>query len=93
MTRGTTQDHFIRAAVESLAYQTRDVLEAMEADSGIQLQKLAVDGGAVANNFLMQFQANLLDAAVDRPHVLETTSLGALTPYLLGCLGNGCIHH
>ncbi|KQX61504.1 MULTISPECIES: glycerol kinase GlpK [unclassified Paenibacillus] len=82
LTRGTTQDHFIRAAVESLAYQTKDVLEAMEADSGIQLQKLAVDGGAVANNFLMQFQANLLGAAVDRPRVLETTALGAA--YLAG---------
>jgi glycerol kinase len=82
LTRGTTQDHFIRAAVESLAYQTKDVLEAMEADSGIQLQKLAVDGGAVANNFLMQFQANLLGTDVDRPHVLETTALGAA--YLAG---------
>lgn len=82
LTRGTTQDHFIRAAVESLAYQTKDVLEAMEADSGIQLQKLAVDGGAVANNFLMQFQANLLGADVDRPRVLETTALGAA--YLAG---------
>lgn len=82
LTRGTTQDHFIRAAVESLAYQTKDVLEAMEADSSIQLQKLAVDGGAVANNFLMQFQANLLGAAVDRPRVLETTALGAA--YLAG---------
>lgn len=87
LTRGTTQDHFIRAAVESLAYQTKDVLEAMEADSGIQLQKLAVDGGAVANNFLMQFQANLLGAAVDRPRVLETTALGAA--YLAG-LAVGC---
>ncbi|MFD0696881.1 glycerol kinase GlpK [Paenibacillus sp. GCM10027628] len=82
LTRGTTQDHLIRAAVESLAYQTKDVLEAMEADSGIQLQKLAVDGGAVANNFLMQFQADLLGAAVDRPRVLETTALGAA--YLAG---------
>ncbi|NRF92056.1 glycerol kinase GlpK [Paenibacillus frigoriresistens] len=82
LTRGTTLDHFIRAAVESLAYQTKDVLEAMEADSGIQLQKLAVDGGAVANNFLMQFQANLLGTDVDRPRVLETTALGAA--YLAG---------
>ncbi|NEW08086.1 glycerol kinase GlpK [Paenibacillus sp. SYP-B3998] len=82
LTRGTTQDHLIRAAVESLAYQTKDVLEAMEADSGIELQKLAVDGGAVANNFLMQFQANLLNACVDRPRVLETTALGAA--YLAG---------
>lgn len=75
---------FIRSRNDELssAYQTKDVLEAMEADSGIQLQKLAVDGGAVANNFLMQFQANLLGAAVDRPRVLETTALGAA--YLAG---------
>ncbi|GGG14502.1 glycerol kinase GlpK [Paenibacillus abyssi] len=82
LTRGTTQDHIIRAAVESLAYQTKDVLKAMEADSGMKLQKLAVDGGAVANNFLMQFQADLLGTAVDRPRVLETTALGAA--YLAG---------
>jgi glycerol kinase len=77
LTRGTTQDHLIRAALESLAYQTRDVLEAMEADAGIRLQKLAVDGGAVANNFLMQFQADILGTAVERPLVNETTALGA----------------
>ncbi|WP_400164460.1 glycerol kinase GlpK [Brevibacillus sp. TJ4] len=82
LTRGTTQDHLIRAALESLAYQTRDVLEAMEADSGITLQKLAVDGGAVANNFLMQFQADILGTEVERPRVNETTALGAA--YLAG---------
>ncbi len=82
LTRGTTQDHLIRAALESLAYQTRDVLEAMEADSGITLQKLAVDGGAVANNFLMQFQADILATEVERPRVNETTALGAA--YLAG---------
>ncbi|CAM2920454.1 glycerol kinase GlpK [Paenibacillus sediminis] len=82
LTRGTTSDHFVRAALESLAYQTKDVLEAMEADSGIQLQKLAVDGGAVANNFLMQFQADILGTEVGRPRVLETTALGAA--YLAG---------
>ncbi|MGN7469591.1 glycerol kinase GlpK [Brevibacillus sp. SAFN-007a] len=82
LTRGTTEDHLIRAALESLAYQTRDVLEAMEADSGIKLQKLAVDGGAVANNFLMQFQADILATAVERPRVNETTALGAA--YLAG---------
>ncbi|MGE5701042.1 MAG: glycerol kinase GlpK [Clostridia bacterium] len=82
LTRGTTQDHLIRAALESLAYQTRDVLEAMEADAGITLQKLAVDGGAVANNFLMQFQADMLGTAVERPRVNETTALGAA--YLAG---------
>lgn len=82
LTRGTTQDHLIRAALESLAYQTRDVLEAMEADSGITLQKLAVDGGAVTNNFLMQFQADILATEVERPRVNETTALGAA--YLAG---------
>ncbi len=82
LTRGTTQDHLIRAALESLAYQTRDVLEAMEADSGMKLQKLAVDGGAVSNQFLMQFQADLLGTNVERPRVNETTALGAA--YLAG---------
>lgn len=82
LTRGTTENHLIRAALESLAYQTRDVLEAMEADSGIRLQKLAVDGGAVANNFLMQFQSDILDTEVERPRVNETTALGAA--YLAG---------
>ncbi|MFD2371585.1 glycerol kinase GlpK [Brevibacillus sp. GCM10020057] len=82
LTRGTTENHLIRAALESLAYQTRDVLEAMEADSGIKLQKLAVDGGAVANNFLMQFQADILGTTVERPRVNETTALGAA--YLAG---------
>ncbi|MCM3144102.1 glycerol kinase GlpK [Brevibacillus sp. MER 51] len=82
LTRGTTEDHLIRAALESLAYQTRDVLEAMEADSGIRLQKLAVDGGAVANNFLMQFQSDILNSEVERPRVNETTALGAA--YLAG---------
>ncbi|NQF15263.1 glycerol kinase GlpK [Brevibacillus sp. HB1.3] len=82
LTRGTTEDHLIRAALESLAYQTRDVLEAMEADSGIRLQKLAVDGGAVANNFLMQFQSDILNTEVERPRVNETTALGAA--YLAG---------
>lgn len=82
LTRGTREDHLIRAALESLAYQTRDVLEAMEADSGIKLQKLAVDGGAVANNFLMQFQSDLLGTVVERPRVNETTALGAA--YLAG---------
>ncbi|RKD22620.1 glycerol kinase [Ammoniphilus oxalaticus] len=82
LTRGVTQAHITRAAVESLAYQTRDVLEAMEADSGIQLQRLAVDGGAAANDFLMQFQADLLNTLVERPAVQETTALGAA--YLAG---------
>ncbi len=82
LTRGTTREHFVRATLESLAYQTKDVLSSMEADSGIQLKKLRVDGGATANNFLMQFQSDLLGVPVERPVVLETTALGAA--YLAG---------
>ncbi|WP_067727122.1 glycerol kinase GlpK [Oceanobacillus damuensis] len=82
LTRGTTKDHFIRATLESLAYQTKDVLDAMIADSGIDLKTLRVDGGAVKNNFLMQFQSDILGVPVDRPVVQETTALGAA--YLAG---------
>lgn len=82
LTRGTTKEHFIRATLESLAYQTKDVLSAMEADSGIELKTLRVDGGAVKNNFLMDFQSNILDVPVERPVVNETTALGAA--YLAG---------
>ncbi len=82
LTRGTTREHLVRATLESLAYQTRDVLAAMEADSGISLQKLRVDGGAVKNNFLMQFQADILGVPVERPVVNETTAMGAA--YLAG---------
>ncbi|MGN7478557.1 glycerol kinase GlpK [Solibacillus silvestris] len=82
LTRGTEKEHFVRATLESLAYQTRDVLGAMEADSGIPLSTLRVDGGAVRNNFLMQFQSDLLNVPVDRPVVNETTALGAA--YLAG---------
>ncbi|MFK7692519.1 glycerol kinase GlpK [Paenibacillus sp. HJGM_3] len=82
VTRGTTKAHFIRATLESLAYQTRDVLDAMEEDSGIRLQKLRVDGGAVANSFLMQFQSDMLGVPVERPVTQETTALGAA--YLAG---------
>jgi glycerol kinase len=82
LTRGTEKEHFIRATLESLAYQTKDVLTAMEADSGIQLKTLRVDGGAVANNFLMQFQSDILGVPVQRPIVNETTALGAA--YLAG---------
>lgn len=82
MTRGTTKEHFVRATLESLAYQTKDVLSAMEADSGISLKKLRVDGGAVKNDFLMQFQSDMLDVPVERPVVNETTALGAA--YLAG---------
>ena len=82
ITRGTTKAHIVRATLDSLAYQTRDVLGAMEADSGIKLAALKVDGGAVANNLLMQFQADLLGVPVDRPQIIETTALGAA--YLAG---------
>jgi len=82
LTRGTTKEHFIRATLESLAYQTKDVLTAMEADAGITLKTLRVDGGAVKNNFLMQFQSDILGVPVERPIVNETTALGAA--YLAG---------
>ncbi len=82
LTRGAKKEHLIRATLESLAYQTYDVLKAMEEDSGIKLQALKVDGGACANNFLMQFQSDILGVQVDRPEVIETTALGAA--YLAG---------
>ncbi|WP_246064849.1 glycerol kinase GlpK [Melghirimyces algeriensis] len=82
LTRGTGRDHFARAALESLAYQTKDVLEAMKQDAGMELQQLNVDGGAALNNFLMQFQSDLLGVPVKRPVVHETTALGAA--YLAG---------
>ncbi|MCM3409451.1 glycerol kinase GlpK [Metabacillus litoralis] len=82
LTRGTQKEHFVRATLESLAYQTKDVLTAMEADSGISLKGLRVDGGAVKNNFLMQFQSDILGVSVERPVIEETTALGAA--YLAG---------
>lgn len=82
LTRGTTKEHFIRATLESLSYQTKDVLTAMEADSGISLKRLRVDGGAVRNNLLMQFQSDILGVPVERPVINETTALGAA--YLAG---------
>lgn len=82
LTRGTTKEHFIRATLESLAYQTKDVCSAMESDSDIRLKSLRVDGGAVKNNFLMQFQSDILNVPVERPSVNETTALGAA--YLTG---------
>ncbi|WP_404445872.1 glycerol kinase GlpK [Sutcliffiella horikoshii] len=82
LTRGTSKEHFIRATLESLAYQSKDVLQAMEADSGIKLKKLRTDGGAVKNNFLMKFQSDILNVPVERPQVNETTALGAA--YLAG---------
>jgi glycerol kinase len=77
LSRGTTKEHFVRAAVESMAYQTRDVLAAMEADAGIRLKELRADGGAIANEFLGQFQSDILNVPVLRPKVAETTALGA----------------
>lgn len=82
ITRGTTGAHFARAALDSIAYQTMDVLKAMEADSGIAIKELRVDGGATANNLLMQFQSDLLNTKVVRPTVIETTAIGAA--YLAG---------
>lgn len=82
LTRGTGKAHLIRATLESLAYQTKDVLAAMEEDSGIRLEKLRVDGGAAQNNFLMQFQSDMLGVPVERPTTHETTALGAA--YLAG---------
>jgi glycerol kinase len=82
LTRGSTASHIARAAVESIAYQTMDVLKAMEADSGISIRELRVDGGASGNNLLMQFQCDVLNAKVIRPTVTETTALGAA--YLAG---------
>lgn len=82
LTRGTTKEHFIRATLESLAYQTKDVLGAMEADSEISLKSLRVDGGVVKNDLLMQFQSDILSVPVERPAINETTALGAA--YLAG---------
>ncbi len=82
LTRGTSKEHLIRATLEAITYQVKDVLKAMEQDSGISLKSLRVDGGAVRNNLLMQFQSNILEVPVDRPVVNETTALGAA--YLAG---------
>ncbi|MBU3099600.1 MULTISPECIES: glycerol kinase GlpK [Clostridium] len=82
LTRGSKKAHLIRATLEALAYQTHDVLKAMQQDSGIRLTELKVDGGACNNNFLMQFQSDILNVQVDRPEVTETTALGAA--YLAG---------
>ncbi|MDY0133220.1 MAG: glycerol kinase GlpK [Desulforegulaceae bacterium] len=82
ITRGTQKEHFIRANLESLAYQTKDVLSAMESDSGISVKKLRVDGGACVNNFLLQFQSDILKTKVERPKCIETTALGVA--YLAG---------
>ncbi|MDO4266970.1 MAG: glycerol kinase GlpK [Eubacteriales bacterium] len=82
VTRGTSKEQFIRATIESMAYQVNDLIEAMQQDSGLCLKQLRVDGGACANNFLMQFQADILKAGIVRPECIETTALGAA--YLAG---------
>ena len=82
LTRGTKKEHFVRATLESIAYQAMDVLKAMENDSSIELRELNVDGGATANNFLMQFQSDILNVPINRPEIVETTALGAA--YLAG---------
>ena len=82
LTRGTTKDHLVRAALEAMCYQTKDVLLAMQKDSGLMIKNLKIDGGAVKNNFLCQFQSDILRSDVIRPKIIETTSLGAA--YLAG---------
>ena len=82
ITRGTTKNHIVRAALESIAYQVRDLVEAMQKDAGVKINRLSVDGGASANNFLMDFQSDILSCSVVRPEVVETTALGAA--YLAG---------
>ncbi|WP_340077048.1 FGGY family carbohydrate kinase [Leptobacterium sp. I13] len=82
LTRDTGKAHITRATLEALAYQTKDILDAMQEDSGIELKSLNVDGGACTNNFLMQFQADILNTEVHRPEVIESTAIGAA--YLAG---------
>jgi glycerol kinase len=82
LTRGVNRSHLVRAALEAIAYQTREVVDCMARDSGVDLKELRVDGGASANNVLCQIQSDLLDLPVRRPTVLETTALGAA--YLAG---------
>jgi glycerol kinase len=82
LTRGANKNHLVRAALEAMCYSTKDVLETMKKESGLRIDELKVDGGAVANNFLCQFQADLLDKKILRPKIIETTSLGAA--YLAG---------
>ena len=82
ITRGTTSAHIARAALEGIAFQTMDIVQAMEKDAGVKLSELKVDGGASRNNLMMQFQADILDTAVIRPQITETTAMGAC--YLAG---------
>jgi glycerol kinase len=76
ITQGVTDKHIIKATLESIAYRTKDVLGAMSKDSGIELTELNVDGGASANDYLMQFQADILNTPVTRPEIIETTAMG-----------------
>ena len=94
ITRGVNKYHIIRATLDSLCYQTNDVLQAMKADSGIELAALKVDGGASANNYLMQTQADIINAPVNRPQCVETTAMGAALSgrsgsWILGQQGRG----
>jgi len=82
ITRGTKREHVVRAALESMAYQSKDLVEAMEKDSKLSLKELRVDGGACKNNLLMQFQADIMKVRINRPKVVETTAMGAA--YLAG---------
>jgi len=82
ITRGTKKEHIVRAALEAMCYQTKDVIEAMQKDTGLKIKDLRVDGGAAGNDLLCQFQANILGADVIRPKIIELTSLGAA--YLAG---------
>ena len=82
LTRGANRNHIIRAALEAIAYQTMDVIAAMKQDTGLEINSLKVDGGASRNNFLMQFQADVIHATVQRARIMETTALGAA--YLAG---------
>lgn len=82
LTRGSNRNHIIRAALESIAYQSKDVLYAMEEDAGYKIESIKVDGGASKNEFLMQFQSDITDKEVTRPIITETTALGAA--YLAG---------
>jgi glycerol kinase len=77
LSRGSSKAHIARAALESIAYQTRDVLECMEADSGLKIEELRVDGGATVNDMLMQFQSDILQSRIIRPGILESTAMGA----------------
>jgi len=94
LTRDTGKDHIVKATLESLAYQSKDVLDAMQKDSGIQLKKLQVDGGACANNYLMQFQADVLGVAIERPEMIESTAIGAayLAAFAIGLWSMEEIH-